>query len=60
MSLIRLALDGMFASATPQDRECLAQLDFAEPRSLADRVTATLLRAALKASVATEAEQSAK
>lgn len=47
--LFQLALNGPFASADPQDRECLARLDLATPRSIADRISAILVRAALKA-----------
>jgi hypothetical protein len=50
--LLRLAWNGVFTSTNSQDQECLARLDLAKPRSFADRVTAILLRAALKASAA--------
>jgi hypothetical protein len=52
--LLRLALNGLLAAATPPDIECLARLDLAQPRSFADRITAVLLRAALKESTAAE------
>jgi acyl-CoA hydrolase len=52
--LLRLALNGLLAAATPPDIECLARLDLAQPRSVADRITAVLLRAALKESTAAE------
>jgi hypothetical protein len=51
---LRLALNGLFAAATPPDIACLARLDLAQPRSFADRVTAVLVRAALKESAAAE------
>jgi len=53
--LIGLGLSGVFASANSQDRECLARVGLANPRSFADRVTGILLRAALKASAADRA-----
>ena len=57
--LVRLALSGMSASADQQDRECLARLGLANPHSFADRVTAILVRAALKASAADHTFESA-
>jgi acyl-CoA hydrolase len=59
VGLVQLALSGIFASADPQNRECLARLDLAKPRTFADRVSGILLRAALKASAADQAIETA-
>ncbi|MGD0142103.1 MAG: acetyl-CoA hydrolase/transferase C-terminal domain-containing protein [Rhizomicrobium sp.] len=50
----RLALRGLFASADAQNRECLARIGLAKPRSFADRAYRILVRAALKASAAAD------